>query len=231
MADTPPLTQVQIIQSLGEALAWMEKEISWGVALPDIGHLTGRIGELYVAMIKRGQMALATNQHGYDVVSATAERISVKTVTTSTYVSFNMNTLSLVDRIIVLRLNNDSDTGLSIEEVLDAPTKEAQEQMRDSGTKLIYTIPGKKRDTRPPEELKVIDQATYKDLEIRKFENGAIRLAKDGLLLQVVVKAKLHPIARALGIDINNANGLSKNTQQLGADIIRAIRASAGTLG
>lgn len=39
--------------------------------------LTGRIGELYVAMITRGQMALATNQKGGDVVSALGERISV----------------------------------------------------------------------------------------------------------------------------------------------------------
>jgi len=56
--------------------------------------LTGRIGELYAAMITRGQMALETNQRGYDVVSALNERISVKTITTSTHVSFNLQHLS-----------------------------------------------------------------------------------------------------------------------------------------
>src|SRR4051795_7866648 len=101
---TPTLTQVQIIQSLAEALAWMEKELSWGVALAELNHLTGRIGELYAAMVTRGQMALETNQQGYDVVSALNERISVKTVTSTVNVSFNLNTFHLVDRVIVLRI-------------------------------------------------------------------------------------------------------------------------------
>ncbi len=107
MTQTPTLTQVQIIQSLAEALSWMEKELSWGVALGELNHLTGRIGELYAAMITRGQMALATNQQGYDVVSAANERISVKCVTSSAQVNFNQNTFHLVDRIIVLRIVNE----------------------------------------------------------------------------------------------------------------------------
>jgi hypothetical protein len=61
-----PLSQVQIIQSLAEALSWFEKELGWGVAPAELNHLTGRIGELYAAMITRGQMALATNQQGLD---------------------------------------------------------------------------------------------------------------------------------------------------------------------
>jgi hypothetical protein len=59
-----PLSQVQVIQSLGEALSWYEKELNWGVAPGELNHLTGRIGELYAAMITRGQMALETNQRG-----------------------------------------------------------------------------------------------------------------------------------------------------------------------
>ena len=95
---SPTLTQVQIIQSLAEALNWLEKELSWGVAPAELNHLTGRIGELYAAMITRGQMALETKQRGYDVVSALNERISVKTITSSTHVSFNPRTFELVDR-------------------------------------------------------------------------------------------------------------------------------------
>jgi hypothetical protein len=83
-----PLSQVQIIRSLAEALAWFEKELQWGVEPSELRHLTGRIGELYAAMITRGQMALATNQRGYDVVSAENERISVKTYATSNHVTF-----------------------------------------------------------------------------------------------------------------------------------------------
>ncbi len=40
------LMQVQIIQSLGEALPWFERELSWGVPAAELNHLTGRIGEL-----------------------------------------------------------------------------------------------------------------------------------------------------------------------------------------
>ncbi len=63
------LTQIQIIQSLGEALSWMEKEINWGVPVTELRHLSGRIGELYAALISNGQMATEVNQKGYDVVS------------------------------------------------------------------------------------------------------------------------------------------------------------------
>ncbi len=44
MSDRPTLTQVQIIQSLAEALSWFEKEVSWGVSPAELNHLTGRIG-------------------------------------------------------------------------------------------------------------------------------------------------------------------------------------------
>ena len=60
-------------------MAWFERELQWGVPPTDLRHLCGRIGELYAALITNGQMAFATNQQGYDVVSAQGERISVKT--------------------------------------------------------------------------------------------------------------------------------------------------------
>ena len=56
--DIMTMSQVQIIQSLGEALTWFEKELNWGVPQAELWHLSGRIGELYAAMITRGQMAL-----------------------------------------------------------------------------------------------------------------------------------------------------------------------------
>lgn len=40
------LTQMQIIQSLGEAMAWFERELQWGVPATELRHLCGRIGEL-----------------------------------------------------------------------------------------------------------------------------------------------------------------------------------------
>ena len=144
----PTLTQVQIIQSLAEALSWFEKEISWGVSLGELRHLTGRIGELYAAMITRGQMTLDTNQRGYDVVSAANERISVKTATTSNHVDFNQNTYHHVDRVMVFRVNVDDEKGVSVEELLDRPAEEARQLMREQGGKLVYLISRGTREER-----------------------------------------------------------------------------------
>ena len=56
------LTQFQIIQSLGKNLEWFQTEMSWGASAQELRYLTGRIGELYVAMLTRGQMAPENNQ-------------------------------------------------------------------------------------------------------------------------------------------------------------------------
>lgn len=97
------LTQMQLIQSLGEAMAWFERELTWGVPPTELRHLCGRIGGLYAALITNGQMATAVNQRGYDVVSKDGERISVKTTATvagSGHAMFSNNALDLVDRVI-----------------------------------------------------------------------------------------------------------------------------------
>jgi len=67
-------------------------------------------------MITRGQMAFETNQRGYDVVSSSNERISVKTVTTSSHVSFNASAFEFVDRVMVFRVNVNDELGISVEE-------------------------------------------------------------------------------------------------------------------
>ncbi len=226
----PTLTQVQIIQSLAEALAWFEKEISWGVAPGALNHLTGRIGELYAAMITRGQMALETKQRGYDVVSGLNERISVKTITTSNHVSFNTATFGLVDRVMVLRVNVDEETGISVEEILDESADNAKAKMRSSGSNLIYNIPGaSQREQRPVEQLRVTAQARYSDFELVRNESGAIRMVRDGIVQPVIVKDVLRPIAAEVGVEVLNSRGEVKNTQTLGADVIRALNAREGS--
>jgi len=221
---TPTLTQVQIIQSLAEALAWFEKELSWGVAPAELNHLTGRIGELYAAMITRGQMALETNQRGYDVVSSSNERISVKTVTTSPHVSFNLSTFEYVDRVIVLRVNVDDELGISVEELLDETAESAKGKMRLGDGKYVYSIAqGTQREKRPVEDLRVTARARHSDFEIVRYESGAIRILRDGVIQPVVVKDVLRPIAADLGVSLLNPKGETKNTQSLGADVIRAL--------
>lgn len=228
MSDRPTLSQVQIIQSLAEALSWFEKEISWGVSPGELNHLTGRIGELYAAMITRGQMALDTNQRGYDVVSASNERISVKTITTSMHVSFNQNTFLHVDRVMILRINIDDEKGVSVEEILDASAAEVLQLTRETAGKLVYAIKRSSREKRPAEFLEITARAPYAGLEVVKYESGAIRILQGGAVIEGVVKETLRSIATDVGVDLFNSKGGLKNTQQLGADVIRSLNASAG---
>lgn len=83
------------------------------------------------ALITNGRMATEVNQAGYDVVSSTGERISVKTtgrMHTGGHISFNTNTLALVDRIIILRINTDE---MQVETLLDMPVEQARLLMSD----------------------------------------------------------------------------------------------------
>lgn len=48
-------------------MSWLERELSWDVPATELRHLTGRIGELYAALITNGRMATEVNQAGYDV--------------------------------------------------------------------------------------------------------------------------------------------------------------------
>lgn len=218
-----PLSQVQIIQSLGEALTWFEKELAWGVAAGELNHLTGRIGELYAAMMTRGQMATSTNQRGYDVVSAEGEHISVKTVTTSLQAKFNPNTLDLVDRIIILRINVDDDEGVSVEILLDIRRDQFGARLRHLATGAIdFPIPQKRALVRPLATQAAEAEAVVDDLTIRQLESGTILVLERGDMVPVV-KPILRTLAARLGVDLLNSNDRPKNTRQLGAAIIKAV--------
>lgn len=214
-----PLTQVQIIQSLAEALAWFEKELDWGVSPGELNHLTGRIGELYAAMITRGQMALETNQRGYDVISAENERISVKTITTSNHVTFNPSTFNEVHRVMVLRVNIDDENGVSVEELLDC----SADEFRTRYERLVYPIM-RERTARPLDSLDVTDEATFEGITVRQYENGSIQVLRNGSV-QSIAKPHLREIAARIGVDILNGSSRPKNTRQLGAVILKNLRA------
>lgn len=216
------LTQTQIIRALADALNWFEKELAWGVSPASLGHLTGRIGELYAAMITRGQMALAVNQQGYDVVSAEGEHISVKTVTTATHVSFNASTLDIVDRVIVLRIQVDEGE-VSIEEILDQDRSAAMERMRPGPGRFDLSIAPRRR-ARSLLDLKVVDSATYGIYFVKQFENGTIIVETNGTVEPAAMPV-LRSIAATIAVDLLNANGNPKNTRTLGSDVIRSLHA------
>lgn len=216
------LTQTQIIRSLADALAWYEKELDWGVAPGELNHLTGRIGELYAAMITRGQMALKTNERGYDVVSADNERISVKTITSSANVRFNANTFDLVDRVMVLRINVDDDEGISIESLWDKTAIEARAEIGDR--LVFYPNSRTQRAEKPIENLRVVDEASHGDVTIKQYENGTILVFRNDTQLPVA-KSVLREIAAKIGVDFMRATGEQKNTRQIGTGVIKMLKA------
>ncbi|GAN69867.1 DUF6998 domain-containing protein [Acetobacter orleanensis] len=214
------LSQIQIIRSLGDALAWLEKEVQWGVNPAELRHLTGRIGELYVAMKTRGQMALEVNQKGYDVVSVEGEQISVKTVTSTQYIRFNKNTLDVVHRVIVLRLNFDGDE-ISIEEIEDKSASDFWLQCRETQDSFIYS-PYQQKVLIPLNDQKQIRRASYGPYEIIEYESGTIQIEKNGIP-ETVTKPALRELATSLGVNLLNNMGNARNTRQLGSEVISAI--------
>ena len=221
------LSQVQIIQSLAEALSWFEKELAWGVDPAELRHLTGRVGELYAAMITRGQLALATNQRGYDVVSGNGEHISVKTITSSNHVSFRKSTFAEADRIIVLRINVDEGEA-SIEELVDLSSCEMVAQCQEGTGDYRYAIRAKPVLRRPDGGLAVTPEATTGSYRIAQYESGTVAVW-NGDVLEPVAKPVLRRLAAEHGVDLLNGAGNARNTRQLGAALIAALRPSYQT--
>ncbi|SJZ34433.1 hypothetical protein SAMN02745126_00526 [Enhydrobacter aerosaccus] len=212
------LSQVQIICSLAEALTWFEKELVWKVDAAELRHLTGRIGELYAAMITRGQMALDVNQRGYDVVSAEGRRITVKTITSSSHVTFRKSTLDFAHDAMILRINT-SEGEASIEELFRGTVDDLRLLCRDAGSDLHYII------RKPPSEplvfdgLAIVGSVQVGSRRVIQYENGSIAVEVDGVRAPVA-KPVLREIAAELHLSLLNGNGNKLTTRQLGAMII-----------
>lgn len=223
------LTQMQLIQSLGEAMAWFEREMNWGVPPTELRHLCGRIGELYAALITNGQMAPEVNQKGYDVVSADGEKISVKTTAMMGYgghVTFNSNSLEFVDRIIVLRINTEE---MQIETLLNVPVAVAISLMTQEGSgKRTISLGRLFKKPKLRSDIKSINEVCFQGYIIRELENGSIEVERDGVML-LPVKPALRDLAIQLNIGLLNGNGNAFNTRQLGSQIIKSIQELTAT--
>ena len=217
---------MQIIQSLGEAMNWLEREISWGADPAELRHLMGRIGELYVAMYTNGNLAEHVNEKGYDVVTKENERISVKTTSRKTgngFVSFNPNTIDFVDRVIILRFNEEE---MELEILLDKSIEESKKMMamRSDGklsiamSKIYKPINKIRKDS----EIAAIRTVFHENYEIRELESGSIVVFEGGEK-HSVVKPVLRKIAGMLAVSIVNSKGNPHNTRQLGTLIIQEL--------
>ncbi len=216
---------MQVIQSLGEAMAWFEKELQWGVPPTELRHLTGRIGELYAALITNGQMVTKVNNKGYDVVSSTGENISVKTTAmmgSSGHISFNPRTLDKVDRIIILRINTNE---MQIETLLNDTKENAMELMTniDSNGKASISLSKLTTPTKERLDIPAIKTVEFESYMVQELENGSIEVDADGNFMANTL-ATLKIIAERLNIGTLNSNGNSYNTRQLGSIVIRAIQ-------
>ena len=218
------LTQVQIIQSLAEAMNWLERELNWEIPPTELRHLIGRIGELYAALITNGQLASKVNQRGYDVISKDGEKISVKTTAKQTpggHIAFNPNTLSLCNRIMILFFNQEE---MQIEVLFDGTVEDAEKLMTGSNGKRNIST-SKLRSTRnsiPLDKQVVIRTGIYSGYKISELESGTILIEKNGNRI-VPVKPILRDICKEMGISLVNGNGNAYNTRQLGNLALKMI--------
>ena len=222
------LTQMQIIQSLGEAMTWFERELQWGVPGTELRHLSGRIGELYAALITDGQMATDVNQRGYDVVSSLGERVSVKTtakMSGSGHIEFNPSTLDKVDRVIILRINTEE---MQIETLLNETIDKATEMMGKPASNGKVSISLSKLLTQPKErsDIPVIRVASSTPYTVQELENGTIEVIENGEKISPA-KPVLRKLAAQFNIGLLNSNGNQYNTRQLGNLLIKAINSNS----
>ena len=219
------LTQIQIIQSLGDAMNWLEKELSWGAPLQELRHLNGRIGELYAALITNGKMAPGVNQKGYDVISKEGERISVKTTSVTKgagFVSFNPRTLDEVDRIMIFKIN---EIEMEIEILFDGLKEEALQLMsdkQDSNGKRNISLSKFNRPVTDLSNLAILEQVFHHDFTVQELENGSIQVLEHDKLV-AITKPILRSIAHDLKLNVFNGNGAEMNTRQMGSLIIKAL--------
>ena len=221
------LAQMQLIQSLGEAMSWFERELSWGVPPTELRHLCGRIGELYAALISNGQMATEVNQKGYDVVSESGERISVKTTAMmggAGHVSFNAKSLEFVDRVMVLRMNTEE---MQVETLLNAPVSEVMAMLSspvDGKRTLSLSRITEKR--KPRTNIPSVHEVYCDGYTLRELESGTIEMERNGVKVSPVLPA-LRELATKLNVGLLNSKGNALNTRQLGTQIIRSLTVPA----
>lgn len=76
----------------------------FGVKPTEVRHLIGRLGEFFCALETDGTLARTANQHGFDVVSSSGRKISVKTTAQKTgFVPISASTLDKVDDVMILQ--------------------------------------------------------------------------------------------------------------------------------
>lgn len=219
------LTQKEMIHSLSKLLKWLEQESKWGTNSGELKFITGRIGEIYTAIMTNGKMATKTNQPGYDVIANNGDCISVKTTTSEKgthHFNFNASTLDSVDRVIIVYVDTEK---LNIEIIYDAVIEEAKKLMiptKNGKDKVISQSKILKKSKIDKSENETIIEVKYKQFTVQKLENGSIKLFEYFEEVEIV-KPVLRMIARQIGVDTTNINGNELNTRTLGSNVIKEL--------
>ncbi len=109
LSNHPPALSAEEIQCLYEKyllLVTLEVE-KFRVKPTEVRHLIGRLGEFHCAKEVEGTLALQANQRGYDVVSKTGRKISVKTTAQKTgFIPISKTTIKEADDLMVIQYAN-----------------------------------------------------------------------------------------------------------------------------
>lgn len=117
--------QIQILFDKYFELVKLEID-QFGVKPTEVRHLIGRLGEFYCALHVEGVLAQTANQHGFDVISNSGRKISVKTTAQKTgFVSISASTARLGDDLMILQYL-DGDISIVYFGSIELATKEAR---------------------------------------------------------------------------------------------------------
>jgi hypothetical protein len=138
------------------------------------------------------------------------------------HISFNPNTLNLVDRIIILRINTEE---MQIETLLNETTENTKKLMskENNNGKVSISLSRLNKKTKERSELSTIKMVEFENYKILELENGTIEVLENESLI-LPAKPVLRKISSRLNVNILNNNGNPKNTRQLGSHLIRVIQ-------
>lgn len=199
--------------------------IEAGISPQELRAHTGVIGEAFVADHLGVKLSSVNNQHGYDLIDADGFRVSVKTITTSTHVTFNESTLHHVDRIVVVWMGTKADE-LDVVIVYDKSTEDFRSDSKIyQGSRRLglgaMTFPNKPVGAGIFKIGEVVDTHQEGNVLFRKHSSGSY---------SVLVDSKPEPAFQHL-IRLRDAwnlpDKINNTTRTLGAQIFAKLRSES----
>jgi len=211
-------TQLDLINQYLETIKQFERELLWGVNITSLQHYVHKIGRLFVAIGKSGQVVDKSNSL-YDVVTIKAEKYKVITITDpqkTDEVNITLNSLNEATRVSVVLFDTNAFESF---EILDLSTKNFLSlKSSKSGDKVVIKLPEiKKRDSD-----RVVYRVTLEDYEIVEFESGYFEVSFKGSTIDTMKGLK--KVAGLLDIPQKRGMVNISNSRELGTIVINRLR-------